>query len=102
MAVNISKFSWAELFSNDNGKTSGTAFCGIVICLSGTFCFVLGCIDKMFLTSSIDIITQSILFVGIGAGLLGVRKVVGSKSSSESTPEPSEPSEPSSDEMINS
>ena len=30
MAVNISKFSWAELFSNDNGKTSGTAFCGIV------------------------------------------------------------------------
>jgi hypothetical protein len=56
----------------------------------------------MFLTSSIDIISQSILFVGIGAGLLGVRKVVGSKSSSESTPEPSEPSEASSDEMIKS
>lgn len=85
MLSNISKFSWAELFSNDNGKTSGTAFCGIIICMVGTLCFFLGCIDKMWVSKSIDIITQSIVLVGIGATLLGVRKVVGGKSSDEPT-----------------
>jgi hypothetical protein len=80
MLSNISKFSWAELFSNDSGKTSGTAFCGIIICLVGSLCFLLGCIDKMWISHSIDIITQSIVFVGIGATLMGVRKVVGQKS----------------------
>jgi len=80
MISNISKFSWAELFSNDNGKTSGTAFVGIIICLVGALCFFLGCIDKMWISHSIDIISQSIVFVGIGATLMGVRKVVGQKS----------------------
>lgn len=80
MAKDISKFSWSELFSNSDGKTSGTAFTGIVIAMAGTFCFVLGCIDRMFLSSSIDVISQSIVFVSIGAGLVGVRKVVDSKS----------------------
>ena len=78
MKPNISKFSWAELFSNNDGKTSGSGFSGVVICLVGTFCFLLGCIDKMFLSSSIDVITQSIIFVGLGAALLGVRKVTSS------------------------
>jgi hypothetical protein len=87
MAYNKSEFSWSEAFSNGNGKTSGTAICGIVICFAGTLCFILGCIDKMFFTSTIDIVSQSILFVGIGAGLLGVRKVVDSKRSSESSSE---------------
>ena len=76
---NISKFSWAELFSNNDGKTSGSAFVGIIICVTGTLCFFLGCIDKMFVGKSIDIINQSIMFVTIGATLLGLRKVVGSK-----------------------
>lgn len=92
MAYIKSKFSWAEAFSNGNGKTSGTALCGIVICFAGTLCFILGCIDKMFFTSTIDIVTQSILFVGIGAGLLGVRKVVDSKNSSENSSESDEES----------
>ena len=78
--LNISKFSWAELFSNDNGKTSGTAFVGIIICIVGTLCFFLGCIDKMFFGHTVDIITQSIVLVGIGATLMGVRKVVSTKS----------------------
>lgn len=91
MKYNKSEFSWSEAFSNGNGKTSSTAICGVVICFAGTLCFILGCLDKMFFTSTIDIVTQSILFVGIGAGLLGVRKVVdskrGSKNSSESDEE---------------
>lgn len=94
MLSDISKFSWAELFSNDNGKTSGTAFCGIIISMVGTLCFFLGCIDKMWFSHSIDIITQSIVLVGIGAALLGVRKVVGSKTTTDTstTDAPSEES----------
>ena len=75
----VSKFSWAEMFSNDNGKTSGTAFVGIIMCLVGTLCFLLGCIDKMWISNSIDIITQSITFTLIGASLMGLKKWVGSK-----------------------
>jgi len=85
--MNINKFSWAELFNNGSGKTSGTAFCGIIICMTGTLCFFLGCLDKIFISSSIhDVIPQSIMFVGIGAGLLGVRKVVDSKTNEVKKP----------------
>jgi len=79
MLSNISKFSWAEMFSNDNGKTSATAFSGWIICIIGSICFLLGCIDKMWISNSVDIITQSIVFVTIGAALLGVRKIQNSK-----------------------
>lgn len=82
MLRNIKQFSWAELFSNESGKTSATAFCGVVICMCGTLCFVLGCIDKMYVSKTVDIITQSIVFVGIGATLMGVRKVYDSKKKS--------------------
>jgi hypothetical protein len=98
MALNISKFSWAELFSNGNGKTSGTAFCGIIICMIGSLCFLLGCIDKMFISSSIDVISQSIMFVGIGSGLLGFRKFVDSKKPDAELP--SEPESSSEEELI--
>lgn len=77
--MDISKFSWPELFSNSTGKTSASAFCGVIICLVGTLCFFLGCIDKMWISNSIDIITQSITFVLIGASLLGIRKIASSK-----------------------
>ena len=83
MKPNISKFSWAELFSNSDGKTSGSGFSGVIICLVGTLCFFLGCIDKMFISKEVDIITQSIVFVGIGATLLGARKFLGAKAEPE-------------------
>lgn len=95
-----SKFSVGELFSDQNGKTSGTSFVGILICTVGTICFLLGCIDKMWISKSIDVITQSITFVLIGASLMGLKKVVGSKSSSSddstssSTPDASASTDP--------
>jgi hypothetical protein len=46
-------------------------FCGIVICCIGVLCFLLGCIDKMWISHTVDIITQSIIFVGIGAWING-------------------------------
>ena len=101
MISNITKFSWSELFSNDNGKTSGTGFVGVIVSLTGTLCFFLGCLDKMFFTNSVDIITQSIVLVGIGATLMGVRKVIGGKTNDNQTEPPIE--EPQEDyKQINS
>ena len=86
------------MVSNGNGKTSGTAFAGLVISMVGTLCFLLGCLDKMFISSSIDVITQSIIFVGIGPSLLGLRKYVDSKKSEAETP--SEPEASNEEELI--
>ena len=70
----ISKFSFAEMTSNNDGKTSGSGTMGVLICTVGTLCFLLGCVDKIFFGKDIDIVIQSIIFVGIGASLLGYRK----------------------------
>ena len=70
----MDKFSFAQMTSNSDGKTSGSGTAGIYIIFIGGLCFLLGCIDKMFLDKSIDILTQSIILVGIGASLLGYRK----------------------------
>jgi hypothetical protein len=66
--------------SNSNGKTSGSGTMGIYIVIIGGICFLMGSIDKMFLSKDIDVITQSIIYTGIGATLLGYRK---SKDNSE-------------------
>lgn len=74
MKPDVNKFSIAQMTSNTSGKTSGSGTMGVLICVVGAFCFLLGCIDKMFIGKDIDVISQSIFFVGIGAGLLGYRK----------------------------
>lgn len=76
---NIKKFSFGEMTSNINGKTSGSGTMGILICTIGALCFLLGAVDAAFLTHSTDIMLQSIIFVGIGVGLLGYRKSQKSK-----------------------
>ena len=102
MLSNISKFSFAEIFSNENGKSSGTAFCGIIICLTGSLCFLLGCIDKMFFSNTIDIITQTIIFVGIGATLMGVRRLAGTQTNSNDSSEAEKTNGTEEAEMIKS
>jgi hypothetical protein len=91
----IKKFSFGEMTSNDNGKTSGTSSAGLYIIFIGGICFLLGCIDKMFLDKSIDIINQSVMFTTIGAALLGVKNIINGKKSQETE-------EPSSPEQLNS
>jgi hypothetical protein len=85
----IKKFSFGEMTSNDTGKTSSTSTAGIYIVFIGGLCFLLGCIDKMFLDKSIDIINQSVMFTTIGAALLGVKNIVGGKKSDPKTEDPS-------------
>lgn len=72
----IDRFSIAQMTSNSDGKTSGSGTMGVLICTVGTFAFLLGCVDKMFIHNDADIITQTIIFTGIGAALLGYRKSV--------------------------
>lgn len=83
----VKKFSFGEMTSNDTGKTSSTSTAGVYIIFIGGLCFLLGCIDKMFLDKSIDIINQSVMFTTIGAALLGVKNIVGAKKSETSTEE---------------
>lgn len=83
MKFDIKEFSWVEMVSNANGKTSGTAFSGLIICMVGTICFFMGCVAKIFFTDSIDVITQSIVFTGLGTGIIGLRKYVDSSKTLE-------------------
>lgn len=83
----IKKFSFGEMTSNDTGKTSSTSTAGVYIIFIGGLCFLLGCIDKMFLDKSIDIINQSVMFTTIGAALLGVKNIVGSGKKTEAPAE---------------
>jgi len=85
----INKFSFGEMTSNDTGKTSSTSTAGVYIIFIGGLCFLLGCIDKMFLDKSIDIINQSVMFTTIGAALLGVKNIVGSGKKTEAPAEES-------------
>ena len=74
MIGDINKFSFAQMTSNSDGKTSGSGTMGVLMCTVGTLCFLLGAVDTAFITKTTDIMVQSIIFVGIGAALLGYRK----------------------------
>ena len=75
----INRFNFGQLTSNSDGKTSASGTAGLYIIFIGGICFLMGCIQRMFIDQSIDIITQSIVFVSIGAGLLGYRKFIATK-----------------------
>lgn len=85
MINNKMNFSFGQLTSNDNGKTSASGTMGIYIVLIGGLCFLLGCIDKMWINRDIDIITQSIIFTTTGVTLLGIRKVKSIKDEAKNT-----------------
>lgn len=65
----INKFSFAQMTSNSDGKTSASGTMGVLICTIGSICFLYGSLIK-----DSDILLQSVVFTGIGAGLLGYRK----------------------------
>lgn len=71
---NGNRFSFAQMTSNGDGKTSASGTMGVLIVVVGCLSFLLGAVDRIFFSHSIDIMTQTIVFTGIGAGLLGLKK----------------------------
>lgn len=69
----IDKFSWAQLTSNTGGKTSASGTAGILCVGVGLLGFLAGVVDH-FAFKNDDIMTQAILLITLGAGLLGYRK----------------------------
>jgi hypothetical protein len=65
----LNRFSFAQMTSNSNGKTSASGTMGVLICTVGSISFLYGSLIK-----DTDILLQSVVFTGIGAGLLGYRK----------------------------
>jgi len=75
----IQQFSFAQMVSNSSGKTSSSGVFGCLICAVGCLGFLAGVVDAICFSKNIEIIGQSILMVGIGAGLLGYRKSKGNE-----------------------
>lgn len=71
----LQTFSFAEMVSNGNGKTSGSGSMGVLIIIVGCFCFVVGSVYfALVKEASADIMIYSASIITIGAGLLGYRK----------------------------
>jgi hypothetical protein len=76
---NIKKWSFGEMTSNNNGKTSVTSTSGFIIVIVGSLSFLMGVVDKMFIDKSMEIINQAIVFTLIGASLIGYKNYTGHK-----------------------
>jgi hypothetical protein len=73
---NSKKWSFAEMTSNTNGKTSGSGTAGVFTIAVGLIGFALGVYDYIWGTHTNTVMTQSIFVIVIGAGLLGYRKSI--------------------------
>lgn len=102
----INKFSFAQLTSNNDGKTSGSGTMGVLICTIGALGFTAGLVDKMFISHTQEILNESITYTLIGASLLGLRKVAAKNDPPSGTPVTNADSpvveEPSADTPLNS
>jgi hypothetical protein len=72
--TDVNKFSFAQMTSNADGKTSASGTMGIFIILIGGLTFLGGAIAMVFKSTASDILVQSIAMVYAGALLLGYRK----------------------------
>lgn len=85
---NKSKFVFSETFNNDNGKTSGSGFIGVMFGILITICFaatMVGWFLKM--PNALEVMGILLQFAGIDALFLGVRKVSSRFGKSESVVE---------------
>jgi hypothetical protein len=70
----MQKFSFAQMTSNSDGKTSGSGTLGLFAGFAGILAFLYGTIDYSFMSKDGTIMSQAIIVLTIGAGLLGYRK----------------------------
>lgn len=80
MKFDKDKFSLNELITNNNGKNSMSGLAGGLIIVTGVLSFIAAGVGYFLkFPNTLEYMNIIILFTTIGAGLLGVRKVVGSK-----------------------
>ncbi len=65
----MNRFSFAQMTSNQDGKTSASGTMGVLICTISAVCFLIGTLQK-----NTEVLLQSVILTGIGSGLLGFRK----------------------------
>ncbi len=69
----MDRFSFAQMTSNNNGKTSGSGTMGVYIIIISVLCFVYGCIEFR-ISGKADVMMYASANILVGAGLLGYRK----------------------------
>lgn len=81
------KFSLAQIFANDNGRSSATKFIGVIMSFFGSALFITAIISNLFFSKDIENILEEILFfISLGTTLLGVKNIFsGKKVSYDST-----------------
>lgn len=71
----LNQFSFAQMTSNGNGKTSGSGTMGVLTIVVGCLSFLIGVLHfSMAKDATPDIMIYSTGVITIGAGLLGYRK----------------------------
>jgi len=74
---NSEEFKVHELFSDKNGKTSGSAFVGLLLGIVTAICFMAGTVGLFLKTPLIMEFIVNVLYLGaLSASLMGLRKVV--------------------------
>jgi len=76
MIGDIKKWSWGEMTSNDNGKTSITGTSGFICLMIGLLGFVFSLIASAYKGLNIEYVYASIIVISIGSGLLGYKKKI--------------------------
>lgn len=71
----MNRFSFAQMTSNSDGKTSGSGTCGVFIIIISCLCFCYGCFEFHY-SGKADIMMYATGNIALGAGLLGYRKSV--------------------------
>ena len=72
------KFVFSETFTNDNGKTSGSGFIGVILGLVAAITFVAAMIGYFFqIPNTVEVMEQMLKLVAASTILLGVRSAAG-------------------------
>ena len=89
-----SRFKFAEVFNNSDGKTSGSGFIGVLFGMTTALCFIAGAIGLFLGKEGIMELVDASLQLGLLSGaLLGLRKASGifgngRKTELDQTPKP--------------
>lgn len=71
----MGKFSFSQMTSNSDGKTSSSGTMGVYIIIMSVLAFIYGCFEFHY-SGKADVMMYSSANILVGAGLLGYRKSV--------------------------